>query len=44
MKYPGITTQILKNGSKNVYVRFKYKGKNYNKLTDLTHFSIFVIP
>lgn len=32
MKYPGITTDILKNGSKNIYVRFKYKGRNYNKL------------
>jgi integrase len=32
MKYPGITTNILKNGSKNIYVRFKYKGRNYNKL------------
>jgi len=40
MKYPGITTNILKNGSKNIYVRFKYKGKNYNKLNFTKLFGI----
>jgi len=40
MKYPGITTTILKNGSKNIYVRFKYKSKNYNKLNFTKLFGI----
>lgn len=28
-KYKGITTKILSNGSKNIYVRFKHNGTNY---------------
>lgn len=29
MGYPGIKTKVLKNGSKNIYVQFKYLGKRY---------------
>jgi len=29
MAYPGIKTKILSDGSKSIYVRFKYKGRPY---------------
>lgn len=38
-KYPGVTTKILKNGTKNIYVRLKYKGTNYGDKNFTKHFN-----
>lgn len=38
-KYPGVTTKILKNGTKNIYVRLKYKGTNYGVKNFTKHFN-----